>query len=161
MKTIKYFVMVILAAFLFAGCGGNQVKVPAGMKKPDNFYISKKENFYEFYWGTSVAKKSNMISKYGRMFNIIADYGLKNGYSYMAMVSKQFNNLSGYPINSWTAMKQFIDIYHTKHYNVSFYKQLNAGNQPVFKVVYFKTRPKGIFVWDLKQLKADTDKYTM
>jgi len=95
------------------------------------------------------------------MFNVVSDYGLKNGYSYMAMVNKQFNNLSGYPINSWSAMKQFIDLYHTKHYRVSFYKQLNAGNQPAFKVVYFKERPKGMFVWDLKQLKTDTDKYTM
>jgi len=164
MKTIKYFVMVITAAFLFAGCGGSQVKVPAGMNKPTTLHISKEGNVYIFYlWEDVGGFRENKINieKFGKNFNGIANYGLASGYSYMAMVNENFNNLSGYPINSWKAMYKLMNLPNeNNHYNSGFYRYMLAANQPRFKVVFLKERPKGLFVWDLKQLKADTDKYS-
>ena len=166
MKAIKYFVMVISAVFLFAGCGGNQVKVPGN--ENSKIRVSKEENLYIFYWnynpykGMRQEKSSESVKEtYKKVFHEITTVGLKQGYSYAAIVNNQFNNLSGYPINDWNAMSKFIDLYGKKHYKVSFSKALAKVRRPEIKVIYFKKRPKGMFVWDLKQLKADTDKYAM
>lgn len=162
MKTIKYFVMVITAAFLFAGCGGSQVKVPSGMNIPDKLFLSKEGKVYIFSLEENMYSIEDITKAFGHNFNLIATFGLSKGYSYMALVNAKFNNLSGYPINSWDSMKKFINLYHKKHYKVSFYDReaLVTSNHPKFKVVFLKERPKGLFVWDLKQLKADTDKYS-
>ncbi len=160
MKTIKYFVMVITTAFIFAGCAGVQVKVPHGMT--NKLSLFKKGKVYIFTLNEDMNSKKEIIRAFGLNFNSIAVFGLSKGYSYMALVNSKFNNLQGYPINSWKSMKKFIDLWHKKHFNVSFYnsKALVLGDQAHFKVVFLKERPKGLFVWNLKRLKSNTDKYS-
>jgi len=164
MKEIKYIVMVITAAFLFAGCQKVQPTVPTISKNvPIEIEKPKDTEVYTFTWKGERFKGSRRdgaalsVKKILKpLFHEIAIYGLNNGYSYAAIVNDNFNNLGGYPINSWEALSKFIDLYGFKHFKPSFEKALAHTSVAKVKVVYLKDRPKGLFVWNLKKLKAET-----
>lgn len=162
MKKILYLIMAVVISALVSGCAspGIEVKVPNAEHKIEIF---KKHNVYSFFkYDKSLSLRGRegdsliMKKQFKQVFNIVATLGLSKNYKYMALVNENFNNLSGYPINTWDSMKKFINLYGYKHYQGSFVKSLTSGNNIFLKVVYLKERIPGLFLWNLKKLSRDT-----
>lgn len=155
---MRYLIMVVLTAVMFAGCAASSksIKVP-GVGKDVRVY-DKGNGLYTFKWGGkfSIVSKDEEFTGYKRMFQAIAITGLANGYSYAAVVNEKFNNMYGYPINSWKALQSIIDLYDKGHFRAGYLESIDKSNYPTIKVLYLKERPKGLFVWDLKALKSET-----
>jgi len=92
----------------------------------------------------------------GATLHGIAKFGLSKGYNYMAIINSGFNNLSGYPINSWSAMSSYLDMYGVAHYRSTFVESLTKNRIVKLKVKFLKNRIPGMFLWNLSSLNSST-----
>ncbi len=165
---MKYILLVITALFFLSGCAEPSKQIETENLPGVESVTENNSHIYTFH-GSLKIRGANAIFGEGKpsetlknamkpVFYSIAKFGLSKNYRYMAVVNDRFNNLSGYPVNSWKALESYMKLYGTKHYRPSITDKggIESHGRASVKVVYFKKRPKGLFLWDLKQLERDT-----
>jgi hypothetical protein len=164
MKKIIYLGLAVFISAFINGCGGSGqiVKVPNLENSGVERVKKLGEDKYMFVSTYSKSKKER-INTFREVLNFAANYGLKHGYKYMAIVNEKNNNLSGFLFNDWHNFKKYAmldpKISGGDFNPIVFGNSLDtvsAGNRVYLKVLYFKEAHPGLFLWDLKKLKRDT-----
>ena len=155
MKKIILISLLAGASLMFSGCAGG--KIEPGLSTNEVKVVSRGENNYNFRWfGSPYIDSQSANNEFKKVFHTVAKVGNSKGQRYFAIVNKNFNNLSGYPINNWYAFSQLTSIYKKGHFWSSFSRSLSKIRKPNVNVVYFKTRPKGLFVWNVQNTLSQT-----
>lgn len=155
MKNFVKLLLIGTSAIYLSGCAGGK-PVP-GLSDKKVHVRQESPVKYNFHWYGKPYNSSTEAEKtYKKVFHKIAQVGQTKGYPYFAVVNDNFNNLSGYPINSWRAFSQLTSIYKKDHFWASFDENLADLNKPGIDIIYLKNRPKGLFVWNTANTFSST-----
>jgi hypothetical protein len=164
MRKVIYFATAVFISMFISGCvsSGSLVKVPSSVQSKNLKEIRKiSEDRYRFQ-GMYASTFNDSLSILEGVLHAAATFGLNNGYKYMALVTGNVNNLSGFPFNDWKNLKKYASleprIKGSGNYNPIVFNEegLEQNNKPTIEVVYFKEAHPGVFLWDLRKLKRDT-----
>jgi len=156
MKKI-YLMLTLVLAIMFTGCGPVLPRVPTNN---NNIIIEvEKKNHITVCYQKSYHRKG--VPQMKSILQETALYGLKNDYSYVAIVNSGVNNLSGFPINDWANMKKYLKLLDKEDYRIAFKFSEENGrvlvNDRIYlEVVYFKKSIPELFIWNLRKLRRDT-----
>jgi len=155
---MKKILLALIAGLVLAtGCSNQKT-----IEKTSEFRIKKEGQVFIFQTRNNVGTVKNKqgLSTYKeayrymvkRLLHKAEDFGRERGYSYMAIVNKKMNNLSGYPINNENALMEYFDLYRTAHFKPKVIDKrggIIADSWGKLKVVYLKEKIPGLFLWRL------------
>ena len=155
MKKVILLVMIALGAIGFSGCAssGAKVKVPSNLGS--DFVVLKNGEVYTISGKKSVKTGAERKAEAIKAIKFAKKLGRSKGYKYMAIVNKNLNNLSGYPINNLSSFSKLLEL-NGKGNNYSKFRFARKGSDYLFhmdyvnlKVMYFKEEMPGLFLWKL------------
>jgi len=157
MKTLKILILTMISVLFISGCATGKKIQPKGM---DDFYTirSQGNDIYFFEYNEEIEEGNANRTKrvFKNTLHGIAKFGESKGYRYMAIINNGFNNLSGYPINSWSAMDSYLDMEGKGHFRPAFRKTLASDRIVELRIKFFKNRIPGMFLWNLSSLNSST-----
>ena len=112
MRKVIYFVLAVFISAFVSGCAssGSLVKIPSNVQSKNLNEIEKiSEDRYRFQ-GMYASTFNDSLSILEGVMHAAATFGLNNGYKYMALVTGNVNNLSGFPFNDWKSLKKYASL---------------------------------------------------
>jgi hypothetical protein len=175
MKTLIKITAVTVILLVFSGCTAatfQKMQTPKSLKNEITVIIpNDKENKTIFFDNSNnnIGKsKVETDRQFAETFYAASIYGKQKGYSYFAITSKNINNLSGYPINSFENVLDYCNFEKEsgkKHYKPRpiCWAEDGSGLFDLYsielKVQYFKEQIPGLFLYNIDEVIKETEKF--
>ena len=174
MKTMIKITVISAILLIFSGCTPatfQQIKTPKPLKSEITIITPKdKENKTVWIENKESTLNDSLQIKYQKIaetFYAAAIHGKQKGYSYFAITAKNMNNLSGFPINNFDNVIAFCDFEKTtakKYYKPRPICWSKSGGlfdlyTVKLQVQYFKEPIPGLFLYNINEVIAETEKY--